>query len=267
MFEHGLRWGRGKQRSQLRYLMYGSCVSRDTFEFLPEPKELVGYIARQSMISAGTNAAALGAMLPRLQSPFQERMSFADIAGAATLDVCRLADQIDLLVLDLTDERGGVYRAGGGAFLTRTIERLGQGADSLLGADRIVHFGTEEHFTLWFAGWRAFVARLAEANLVGRTVMLAVPWAAASTVGARPPASFGLSPREANDLYPRYYDAVSASGVRVLRSRRRPTQVLADPAHRWGLAPFHYAGDVYVDLAAQLVRRVGARTPLRINFG
>lgn len=238
-----------------RYLLYGSCVSRDTFEFLPEPKQLVRYVGRQSLISAGSNAKELAARLPRLKSAFQARTSDEDAAGIAVRKIAQLAAQTDLLMLDLVDERGGVYRADDGAFLTRTVEQMGQNSDEVLGADRIVWFGTDEHYELWLAGWGKLVARLAKLGLTHRAVMLAVPWAAASTSGGEPPSSFGITPVEGNALFARYYEAVAESGIELIRPRWWASPALAEPGHKWGHAPFHYADGVYVDLAAQLARR------------
>ncbi len=237
----------------LRYFLYGSCVSRDTYEFLPEPKTLARYIARQSLLSAGNSAVPWANELPRFKSAFQERMSQEDIVGNAFAKLRQFATKMDLLVLDLVDERGGVYTADGETFITRSIERVGSGTDeSLSDSADLIAFGSPEHLALWRAAWQRLLDHLDKLGLRGRTVMLAVPWAGQSRNGESVPPSFGLTAAEGNRAFEPYYEVVRESGIPLIRPQWWATSLRAEPGHQWGLAPFHYADDIYVDLAAQL---------------
>lgn len=53
----------------VRTFIWGSCVSRDTFGFLPEQFQLTTYVARQSLISAGNDASAVRSKLTPPSAP------------------------------------------------------------------------------------------------------------------------------------------------------------------------------------------------------
>src|SRR5690625_4557605 len=107
-------------------LLYGSCVSRDMFEFLPEQFTLVEYVARQSMISTISPPVPLPRE-PALKSDFQRRMVRGDFASALGSSLHDRATEIDILVLDLIDERLGVIPVSGCRYLTRSQELLDSG--------------------------------------------------------------------------------------------------------------------------------------------
>src|SRR5699024_11175643 len=89
-------------------MIYGSCVTRDTFEFLGDDFLLKSYVARQSVISAGTQTSDTLPMLDPIASAFQKRMVEGDLKGNLYETLDTQASQADLLVIDLIDERGGV---------------------------------------------------------------------------------------------------------------------------------------------------------------
>lgn len=236
-------------RETPRILVYGSCVSRDTLEYMPKPVTIVKYIARQSLISNGNQAAPSAATVPTLDSSFQRRVTDDDRLGNAVMSIASLAGETDLLLIDFTDERGGVYHLGGGTFMTRSVERVAHGADTAF-SDRIA-FGTPEHLVLWTGAFQRLVATLRASGLLSRTIALALPWARETVMGDPTPESFGMSADQANRLFRPYYRLLRRSPIRVIRPvpwRR----LMADPEHRWGLAPFHYTQDVYRSVSGKL---------------
>lgn len=240
-----------------RLFLFGSCVSRDTVEYLGSPVSLVRYVARQSLISAGTSALAASATLPRFESPFQERTARDDLVGNVYRRLRASAPSVDLLVVDLVDERGGVYPLADG-YATRSVERVAAGTDAVLGDP--VPFGTAEHLALWRAGFARFVAEVTAAGLWTRTVLLAVPWAERTAAGVACPSSFGFTPAAGNEAFGPYYAAAEESGLATI-APRPGVAVEADPGHRWGIAPFHYTDAVYADLASQLDGVMGGMAP------
>ncbi|MGY4718666.1 DUF6270 domain-containing protein [Naumannella huperziae] len=230
-----------------RTFIMGSCVSRDTFEHLPERFRLAGYVARQSLVSVGRPVPDSTLPYAELDSAFQRRMLAGDLAGNA-IDQLDAASTVDLVLWDLTDERLGAHRAGDGWF-TRTIE--GIGADFYPAGLPHVAYGTDEHFAAWSRALPRWIGALADRDLLGRTVFLQVPWAAITTEDHPTPVSFGLSAEAANAATFRYQRAImdAAPELTMIRPRDR---VRARPGHQWGLAPFHYTEDVYRDLTDQL---------------
>src|SRR5699024_12883345 len=68
-------------------------------------------------------------------------------------------------------------------------------------------------------------------------------WGPLTTEGNTTPWSMGTNAREAHAAYHRYYEHLAQLEFRILELQ--PLGVLADPEHRWGLAPFLYTQDVY----------------------
>lgn len=219
-----------------KVFIWGSCVSRDSFEYFGKRYELLGYVARQSMISSG-NVVELDT-LPQLTSPFQQRMNAGDAAGNAVELIASVARQTSLLLLDLCDERLGVIDVGDGRYLTRTVERIRTGADEKLLAEyRRIKFGSPQHLQLWTSAFTRVVDQLVKLRLTRRTLVLAPPWATETVQGSPTPASFGLKAPRANELFALYYDVIRRAGIRVVGT---DLPVLSDDHHKWGPAPFHY---------------------------
>ncbi|MCP3426183.1 DUF6270 domain-containing protein [Rothia sp. AR01] len=239
-----------------RVFIYGSCVSRDAYEVLPgrdERHELTAYVARQSLLSAGHDATGLLPEDFRMEHAFQERMVRSDWAG----DVMEQLDDagpLDLLVWDLVDERHGAYWFLEGGVVTRSVDIMGTGLMELLPEDQLIGFGSGDHLAAWSDAAAEFAERLRAAGLFERTVVLEVPWAEAALGGEPVPPSMGLTSAEANRLYRPYYARLRELGFDVL-SVEGP--VHADPEHKWGLAPFHYAPEVYERIDAGIAARLG----------
>ncbi|KAA6434879.1 hypothetical protein FQ330_03665 [Agrococcus sediminis] len=239
-------------RASARILVYGSCVARDTVEFAAsDTVDLRGYIARQSLISAGNDASTHLPEHMTVSSKFQERMIRADFSGGLFSRLETLAADVDVLLWDLADERHGVYRFADGTVATRSIDtiRIPELEERFAEAEHI-EFGTDEHFAIWSWHVHDFVQRLRALDLFVRTVVLEVPWAVLTTEGKPSPWSMGVRAAEANKRYRPYYDHLRSLGFRMVELPEEV--VLADPEHKWGLAPFHYTPAVYREVLRQL---------------
>lgn len=247
------------QAAMTRITIHGSCVSRDTVEFLPAERFwLTRYIARQSLISAGSVCPPLFDPADALDSPFQIRMLAGDLAGDVYEHIAATSAETDLLLVDLTDERLGVFALADGSYLTRTVEGI---AHDMYPADlRLLELGDDEHFELFRAGLDRWADAVAAAGLADRVVVLHVPWAARTVDDDETPPSFNLTAELANVVYSRYHHAFfDRVDPWVLRPR---VPVFAHGDHQWGPAPFHYVPAVHQDLAEQilvLADRLGRR--------
>lgn len=259
-----ITWSRvhNLDRTRTRVFVFGSCVARDTIDFADkESVDLRGYVARQSLISAGDDASAHLPESLGIKSKFQERMIRADFAGNLLDRLDTLAAEVDVLVWDLTDERHGVQRFADGAIVTRSIDTIrAQSVSDLLESTEHIPFGSDEHFALWKQHVDEFDERLRALGLFERTIVLDVPWALRTTEGKTTPWSMGVRAGDANKNYQRYYDYLRQTGHHMVELQTEV--VLADPNHKWGLAPFHYTPDVYRELLWQL-REVHGVTGLR----
>ncbi|GAB3075651.1 DUF6270 domain-containing protein [Pedococcus soli] len=238
--------------AETRVLIYGSCVSRDTFEFLPEGHTLLAYVARQSAISVGSPAAGVKAQLTELPSAFQNRMVAGDVKGDLLEVAARLAPQVDVLLVDFIDERGGVIEVGGG-YVTKLTELWSSGGAAATRGGRWIAFGTDQHFALWAPAVDAIVRRLDELGLLARTVVLRTPWAALlDDGGAVPVPGWMTAPAQANAQYQRYFEHLDSLGLTRVDLPEDLARSTMD--HKWGPSPFHYTAQAYEHLAAGITR-------------
>ncbi|WP_277209340.1 DUF6270 domain-containing protein [Isoptericola croceus] len=245
--------------SKHRVFIYGSCVSRDTFEhFDPDQFELVQYVARQSAISAYTRPVTM-IEPPMLQSPFQQRMVSGDYASNLQTLISEAAAQTDLVLIDLTDERLGAYVLPDGSVVTRSTELIESGAETDLPAgSRHLPFGSDQHFQYWSHGIAA-VGQLFRQHMPRAAIALfGIPWAEHSETGALTPASFGVTAAKVNPLLKAYVQvAAKALGAETISPRS--ARITSGAQHPWGDAPFHYSEPVYLE-AVHLITGYEGRT-------
>lgn len=240
--------------AETRVLIYGSCVSRDTFEFLPAGHRLIAYVARQSAISVGSPAQGVQADLTELPSAFQNRMVAGDVRGDLLDVLTRRSPEVDLLLVDLIDERGGVISIGGG-HVTKLAELWSAGGRTATRGGRHIPFGTDEHFVLWVPAVDAIVARIGELDLLAKTVVLRTPWAAQLDDDEPVPVPGWMTPpAEADAQYTRYFEHLLSLGLTVVELPAELARSTTD--HQWGPSPFHYTAQAYGHLAAGITTAV-----------
>lgn len=228
--------------------IYGSCVARDTAALKSGAWKIANYTARQSMISAVSGRASLEGSI-ELESSFQTRMVQADIAGTALEDLQKVSVDSDAILVDIMDERLGVY-AIGDAFITKTWELEKSGLLAQQSPEpKHIDFGTEEHFELWRAAAACTLEAIRSTGLPA--VVLAPPLADHDLEGDALD-YMGASVESWNQRFERYYTALEQLGLTVLRPAA--TLAVADKAHQWGLAPFHYAPAMYEWFTAEIER-------------
>lgn len=244
-------------KSKTRVFIYGSCVSRDTFEHLdPEQFELVAYVARQSALSAYTRPVELMAP-PTLESQFQQRMISGDFASSLRPQIAGAAAGTDLVLVDLVDERLGAYLLPDGSVITRSLELIQSGSEQYLpqGAQYLA-FGTQQHFEYWQTAISYIGERLRHYMPQADVVLLDIPWAEWSETGEKTPDSFGVSARDANPVFQAYAQFAAQSLAKQVISLD-PSEVVSSPTHPWGDAPFHYAENVYLNIVQRLTGAEG----------
>lgn len=235
---------------RLQVLIYGSCVSRDSFEYFDAEKfELQAYHARHSLISAFSRASAESVADAQVTSRFQRRMLEEDAQALLTRRLYAGAPRPDVFLWDLVDERMGVVELPTGGHLTVSNELINSGVEPPPGT-RHIPFGTDEHFALWSDSLRRFYDLLSSRGMRTRTVLLVAPWATATAAGRPTPSSHGLTAAEANRLFERYY--VAATDLPKLRVlEMSDLEAVGAEEHQWGPAPFHYTEDFYRAVACR----------------
>ncbi|MGO3366251.1 DUF6270 domain-containing protein [Agrococcus casei] len=232
--------------------IFGSCVARDTAATFDESFTISRYVARQSMLSAVHGPAQLEGEV-ELDSPFQTRCVEADVAGDALEALRASGADADLMLLDLMDERLGVYEIDGTAFVTKTweLEKSGILQEQ---PHTVTHlqFGSDEHFALW----KEAAARVAaDLKSLGKPALVLAPPLADRDLDGEGLEYLNQPIDSWNSSFDRYYDALAELGITVLRP---PAELgVADKQHQWGLAPFHYAAPMYAWFKSEIMRTVG----------
>lgn len=226
-----------------RVFIYGSCVTRDGVDQWPDyGLELAGYVARQSLISAMSPASPADFNSADIASPFQRRMADGDIRGDVVKKLIAGADNYDVILWDITDERLGVYGVPSGGYVSRVVDYtkgIYRGPDHLLGPIRP---GTPEHRDLWMRSLEKFLAQLESAQIADRVILNALPWAA-RVEGAHPHDATTAGTELFNTVLEDYSAVVRAHGMKVAYTD--PSQVFQAGEHQWGPAPFHYTRESY----------------------
>ena len=177
----------------MKAAIFGSCVSRDTAEFMPEV-DVVAYVARQSVTSLQAPRGTDGIDLSALTSAFQRRMVTSDLNGTGVGRITEKADDLDFVLIDLIDERRGFWRFPDGTTMTNSleIESCGAARTARRAGARLIEFGTDEHFAAWTTGFERLIAELKEVELWERAILLDIEWAGA-VEGAPHPRNDGIA--------------------------------------------------------------------------
>ncbi|QCR52981.1 hypothetical protein C1N80_04880 [Brachybacterium sp. SGAir0954] len=239
----------------LRVTVYGSCVARDSVDLSGGNAVTVAdYVARQSLLSSGHDASDRFPVDADVAHRFQRRMLEADFAGDLEARLRRAAPTTDVLMWDLTDERHGVYVLDDGSVITRSIDLISvPQALAVTEGGQHLPFGAEEHFEAWSARASKFKDLLVELDLFSRSVVIRLPWALIGLDGEPTPPSMGINAVEANEKFERYYKKLAELGFGFIEIDDE--HVIADPQHRWGSAPFHYAQSVYDEIMQKVIER------------
>lgn len=207
-------------------------VSREAITAVPGRFELASYVARTSMASIGTSPVSdreVREKVAGLSNPFQRRMISNDL-DKSTLQLIRSVPH-DILLIDFIDERFNLALAGDTLFsLSGELEGSGFG----IGQRAVVAPESETFLSLWMAG----ISRLLASVDQRKVVVNRIYWAERFPDG-KPSASRGWVRRN-NALLQRLYDTVDRYWS-LKHIDYPPGVLIADPNHRWGVAPYHFA--------------------------
>ncbi|RWZ83773.1 DUF6270 domain-containing protein [Glutamicibacter sp. HZAU] len=231
-----------------RVFIYGSCVTRDSVTWFKDyGLEMVGYVARQSLISAYRPSNSSEYDFSAIKSNFQSRMCKGDVEGNLRFEIQRSAP--DVIFWDLCDERLGVRIVKSGGMVTQSRNHVAEGLHpGPFG--RALLFGADDHFELWNRGLKQFMSTLDRLGLSDRLYLNATPWAMKDEFGNEQSA-LAKRAKDFNSKAERYLNLAGEKGAQVVRTRQDDA-VSQSVGHKWGAAPFHYTEGTYKAMLSNL---------------
>lgn len=236
--------------SKNRYLIFGSCVTRDVFSFFPENLNVVDYFSRSSLISVVGNPLNIKEEEIHLSSKFQRKEVLRD-CNKTFFDELKQKD-FDFLVIDLIDERFDLL-CYNNIYITRSDELVDSGLEDQYSFQRLARSDKKTH-SLWMNACQQFVKRLCSIVPAEKIILHKAFWAD-HYIDQEHARKFNLIKmvkiRKNNKLLEQYYTDLEEliPGMRIIQI---PT-FYSDANHKWGISPFHYTLPYYESVYSQLV--------------
>lgn len=251
----------------MKFVIFGSCVTRDVFELVDKAAcVLVRYFARSSLGSAYAEGKVEDVDVGGIASAFQRGVVCADLNKEfrGFLD----SGDFDCLIYDPIDERFDLLLLEGERVctLSNELKQVYEGKGGVGG--RRLKSGSEEFYARWENGWSAFIAQL---DSLGKRAALRINkvfWAERTAAGDDFRPSYDAAGiRIANEFLGRIYS-------RMLRDIPQeqffefPQELMVGASeHKWGKSPFHYVEAYYSGLASVLEALAGGSSQEGIASG
>lgn len=260
----------------MKFVIFGSCVTRDVFEFMDMADcELVRYFARSSLGSAYAASKVEGIDVSGIASAFQRAVVCADL-NKEFEDFMR-SGEFDCLIYDPIDERFDLLLLEDDRVCTLSNElRQVYKAADIVNARRLKS-GSEEFYAHWESGWIAFIAQLDRLEKRAALCINKVFWAETTAAGDDFRPSYDAAGiKRANEFLERIYSRMSRDIPQEQFFEFPQELMVGANEHKWGASPFHYVEAYYSGLARVLeglARNAGQgcavsdkKTPHRLSF-
>lgn len=225
-------------------LIFGSCVSRDIFNFQINDFEVAGYFARSSFASAFDSLPVNDIYTKNLESEFQKKVVSADLDK--NLKQCLRSTEYDLLLIDFIDERFNIFIFDQGGVCTVSSELISAGLDVRKEVGRLVQSGSDEFFERWENGWVRFLSIVDALQCRQKIRINKVLWATTTSAGREFETYSCDYILTSNHFLERLYNRVAKDLEPWQFIDAKPIHLLAAEAHRWGVSPFHYIDAYYI---------------------
>jgi len=231
----------------MKYLIFGSCVSRDIFGISERNTEVQNYFARSSVVSVMSEPVEVSLEDIVVESKFQQKMVKYD----CNKEVLRALEKqdYDFIIIDFIDERFGVWRIkqnGVQTYITASNEAKLAGLDVRFGAERI--FSSEKN-KLWEGNCKKFANILYSFAEAGKVILHEAYWVKQYVENGE---IFEFDSELANviernnKILSEYYELFKSLMPDTLKIISIDNAV-ADMEHKWGLNPIHYTKEYYFE--------------------
>lgn len=243
--------------------IFGSCVTKDIFNFVSDESLMVSsYVARQSIVSAISNPLKVNKEKIKLESDFQKRCVFNDIAKINTWEYLRHGEaniKNKYLLIDLIDERFDLLKIND-SLITCSPELLDSGCfknKKFKRFKKIKSLNGE-----WFIGDIYFVGCIEqfvmkikdifdEENIIIHKVRMTDYYRDLSGNLV----VFQEDVLKENHIVNEMLDFMYACLIEYLPNAvviDRSGSYFADSSHQWGLAPMHFEAEYYIDVLKEI---------------
>ncbi|GED44845.1 hypothetical protein HME01_06970 [Vreelandella aquamarina] len=233
--------------STCKVFIFGSCVSRDAFEYDGAGFDLIRYIARSSFASQACKSWDSQQILDGIGSSFQRRMVKYDTDKSLLKFVDE--DYFDLFLIDLIDDRFDLVEYEKNCFATRSVEFV-KGAKK----DPVSKVGRHQpgYDKRWKIGFESFLKKMDHNKKLEKIKINQVFWAA-ETISGDVISGFSKDriERENEYLWNRYSYMKQFLPKNAFLSFDEKN-LKADQSHKWGVSPFHFSEVYYQDLLLKL---------------
>lgn len=243
----------------MRVVIFGSCVSRDVFDFVTtEDIAIDHYYARSSFASAFSTIPVDDIFSKSIQSTFQRRQVRADLSKTFSASLRDM--NFDILLVDFTDERFPLFQLPDAGIITVSAELHKTNFPGSLNGHFIQSFSVE-HFRLWEKGWENFI-RISRANKFLHKIRInCALWSRLTEHGKAfmEPYTYNYI-ATANSYFKKIYRRTMEDVQESNLYRYDNSLFLGKDDHKWGIAPFHYVDSYYLATLKHLLADRLART-------
>ncbi len=231
----------------MEYSIYGSCVTRDIFSELKLDSYVKQYQARCSLHSKVSEPFE-DAEIPTLigiDSNWQKKMVNYDLKKNGL----NLSSD-DVLIVDFIDERFNIMKSGT-TLMTQSKEFNDLDLASKLNCTKAFSRGTDLEFDFWKIACQKFKNSLPSPHptIIVHKGIFALQYIGKDGLIDLPNREFNLEMNRRLEIY--YSIFIEVLNPNTVISAPKEL-IIAEPNHKWGLAPFHYIQEYYEELWGQL---------------
>ena len=228
----------------------GSCVTRDAFEFDGESSFLVNkYFARSSLASIYSFPLKINQDQIGLSSSFQRKMVLQDVTKELKNYIKNIKS--DLLIIDFIDERFKIVRTSGDRYVTRSSEFLKSNINSLFKTGSV---SEEDKLKMWETAAENFISDIKEYYNPRKIILHKAFWRQLYMNNKGEICNFEEETRRLIDKnnqelqYLYNFMEYKLDDINIIHI----DEFVASENHKWGLQPFHYEDDYYIEFLTRL---------------
>ena len=228
--------------------IYGSCVSRDAFNFAKEGSfKIIDYYARQSFISAFSHSINPFIDLCQIKSNFQRRCVERDFLKTLPIALKKI---YNILLIDFIDKRFDILQFDN-SYLTLSLE-FRNIVLNIFKYDNIIKHNSQERRKLFIESWRKFIVLCTELNILECVRINKVYYAKYNDSGDIVAKYTEAKIDENNEMLDFFYHIASKDIPINNFLSYDDSLFIAKKMHRWTEAPFHYIDIFYKHTLEQL---------------